>query len=423
MQKKNLATLVASIVVLGCLAVPTAALAMSGASGQADFTYGPGASSTSGPASAQNGTGMEAESKLFYTEDGSWWGVLGTDNPTPGVFLYHLVNDQWEQVLQLPGSDPWMKADVVYDAATSKLYVSLRDSRSLTGNPRISQLYVFTHESDGTWTLNSGPTLITKVNARNLTIALDSQGRLWTTYETGGHIKVGFTQPGGTSFSFSNIPWTSVTSKDTSAVVSFGTVATGFKIGVMWDDTNTKQYVFAWRNDSDPTGSPWTIETAYGNGVGGCPTATTSACANYHISIRSNGDDVYAALKLMSQDSTNPNDPMIVLAHRDPLGLWSASTVSIKRTNASRQILLLAPAQDRVYVIAESPKSGLFVWESSLLAPAFDPLQYSQWAIPNQNLHEDPTSTKQSLGVDGSAVVESSQGSINQYWRNEFSAF
>jgi hypothetical protein len=419
---RKLATLVASVLLLGCLAVPTAALAMSGASGQADFTYGPGASSTSGPASAQNGTGMEAESKLFYTEDGTWWGVLGTDNPTPGVFLYHLVNGQWEQVLQLPGSDPWMKADVLYDSATSKLYVSLRDSKSLTDNPRISELYVLTHQSDGSWTVDSGPTLITKANPRNLTIALDSQGRVWTTYESGGHIKVGFTKPGGTSFSFSNIPWTSLTSKDTSAVVSFGTAATGFKIGVMWDDTNTKQYGFAWRNDSDPTGTPWNIETAYGNGVGGCPTATTSECANYHISIRSNGDDVYAALKLMSQNSTNPNDPMIVVAHRDPLGVWSASTVSIKKQNASREILVLAPAQDRVYVVAENAKKGLYVWEGTLSTLQFDPLVNSQWSIPNENLHTDPTSTKQSLGADGSAVVESSQGSINQYWRNEFSA-
>jgi hypothetical protein len=424
MNNKKLATLVASVLVLGCLALPSAAFALSGASGQADFTYGPGAFSSNGPASAQNGTGMEAESKLFYTEDGSWWGVMGTDNPTPGVFLYHLVNDQWEQVLQLPGSDPWMKADVVYDSATAKLYVSLRDSKSLTGNPRISELYVLTHGGDGSWTLNSGPTQITKVNARNLTIALDSQGRVWATYESGGFIKVGNTAPGGTSFKFSNLPWTSVTSKDTSAVVSFGTAATGYKIGVMWDDTVTNQYVFAWRNDSDAIGAPWTIETAYGNGVGGCPTPTTSACANYHISIRSNGDDVYAALKLMSQSSTNSNDPMIVLTHRDPVaGTWSASTVSIKKTNASRQILLLAPAQDRVYVIAESPKNGLFVWESSLQSPAFNPLVYTQWTIPNQNLHEDPTSTKQPLGTDGTAVVESSQGSINQYWRNEFSAF
>jgi hypothetical protein len=420
-HKNKLATLVASAVVLGCLALPSVAQAMSGVSGQADFTYGPGASSTSGPASAQNGTGMEAESKLFYTEDGSWWGVLGTDNPTPGVFLYQLVNDQWQQVLQLPGSDPWMKADVVYDSATSKLYVSLRDSKSLTDNPRISQLYVLTHESDGSWTLNSGPTLITKINARNLTIALDSQGRVWTTYETGGRIKVGYTKPGGTSFSFSSIPWTSVTSKDTSAVVAFGTAATGYKIGVMWDDTNTKQYVFAWRNDSDPTGTAWNIETAYGNGIGGCPTLTTSECANYHISIRSNGDDVYAAL--MSQNSTNPNDPMIVLTHRDPLGIWTASTVSVKKQNASRQILLLAPKQDRVYVIAEQAKKGLYVWETSLSAPIFDPLNVSQWAIPNENLHTNPTSTKQSLGLDGSAVVESSQGMINQYWRNEFSVF
>jgi hypothetical protein len=113
---------------------------------------------------------------------------------------------------------------------------------------------------------------------------------------------------------------------------------------------------------------------------------------------------------------------MIVVAHRDPLGVWSASTVSIKKQNASREILVLAPAQDRVYVVAENAKKGLYVWEGTLSTLQFDPLVNSQWSIPNENLHTDPTSTKQSLGADGSAVVESSQGSINQYWRNEFSA-
>jgi hypothetical protein len=398
------------------------AFALSSSSAQADFTYGPGAYSATGPASAQNGTGMEAESKLFYTQNGTWWGILGTDNPVSGVFLYRLVDHQWQQVLRLPGSDPWMKADVLYDSLSSKLYVSLRDSKSLTGNPRVSQLYVYRYGSDGTWTLQSGPTTITKKNPRNLTIALDTQGRLWTSYETGGLITVGHTQPGGTSFVFTTMAWTPVTSKDTSAVISFGTALNGYKIGVMWDDTVSQRYMFAWRADAaDPT-APWNIETAYGGGVGGCPTLTTSACANYHISLRANGDDVYAALKLMSQSSTNRLDPLIVMVHRTPTGFWGASTVSYVQQNATRQILLLAPAQNRVYVIAENPKSGLFVWESSLLIPNFDPLAYSQWAIPNQNLHEDPTSTKQALSAAGSAVVESSQGSINQYWRNEFSA-
>jgi hypothetical protein len=365
---------------------------------------------------------MEAESKLFYTQNGTWWGILGTDNPVSGVFLYRLVNDQWQQVLRLPGSDPWMKADTLYDSVSSKLYVSLRDSKSLTGNPRVSQLYVYRYGSDGIWTLQSGPTTITKKNPRNLTIALDSQGRLWTSYETGGLITVGNTQPGGTSFVFSTMEWTPVTSKDTSAVTSFGTALNGYKIGVMWDDTVSQRYMFAWRADAADPAAPWNIETAYGSGVGGCPTLTTSACANYHISLRANGDDVYAALKLMSQSSTNRLDPLIVLVHRTSTGLWSASTVSYVQQNATRQILLLAPSQNRVYVIAENPKSGLFVWESSLLIPNFDPLAYSQWAIPNQNLHEDPTSTKQGLSAGGIAVVESSQGSINQYWRNEFSA-
>jgi hypothetical protein len=333
-----------------------------------------------------------------------------------------LIDDQWREVLKLPDSDPWMKADVFYDSMTSNLYVALRDSRSLTGNPRVSQLYVYSYSSGGNWSRKSGPSKITTQNPRNLTITRDSQNRLWTTYETGGHITVGHTQPGGTTFSYANLPWSLVASKDTSAIVSFGAKSSGYKIGVMWDDTIKNRYMFAWRSDTDALGAPWKVETVYGNGVGGCPTSTTTACANYHITLRSNGDDVYAALKLMSQNSTNPLDPMIVLAHRTSTGGWKASTVSTKDQNASRQILLLAPSQNHVYVIAESPKSGLFVWEAHLDTLNFNPAAYAQWPIPNQNLHEDPTSTKQPLSASGTAIVESSQGSINQYWHNVFSA-
>jgi hypothetical protein len=57
------------------LSLPTVASALSSTSGHGDFLYGAGAASTSGTASAQNGTGMEAESKLFFTQDGNWWGV------------------------------------------------------------------------------------------------------------------------------------------------------------------------------------------------------------------------------------------------------------------------------------------------------------------------------------------------------------
>jgi hypothetical protein len=411
-----------ALAVIACLGLPTAAFAISSVSGQADFTYGSATNSSSGGATAQDGTGMEAESKLFYTQDDNWWSVLGADGTDAGVFLNKLVNDQWQRVLELPNSDPWMKADVLYSSADSRLYVSLRDNKSLTGNPRVSELYVYSYGIDGSWTRQSGPTKITTKSPRNITIARDTQDRLWATYQSGGQIAVGSTAPGGTTFTFSNIPWSSLSTNDTSAIVSFGTATSGYKIGVMWDDTLSERYMFAWRNDSDPVGTPWNIETAYGDGVGGCPTPTTTACANYHISLRSNGDDVYAAVKLMSQSSTNSLDPLVVLVHRDPLGVWSASTVSYVKQKASRQILLLAPAQDRMYVIAEQPKQGLYVWESSLLTPSFNPTAYSQWAIPNENAHTNPTSTKQPLNDLGTAVVESSQGSINQYWRNEFTA-
>jgi hypothetical protein len=294
--------------------------------------------------------------------------VLGTSSGSrgAGAYLYELVDHSWRERMLLPQSDPWMRADTLF--VGQNLYVALRDNRSVTGNPRQSLLYRLTYQGAGTWSPSSQPTPITKVNVEALTIAFDSQARLWTAFRrvAGGQqvVTVGHTQPGGTTFTLETLA-TGVTSDDLSAVTSFNG-ASGSRIGVMWSDQSSKTFRFAWRSDSDPFGS-WNREVAYGGGLG-C--GSGKSCADDHINMTAHNGTIYAAVKTSLNDSTPvATDPLIVLLRRDAAGTWGSFTVSPVSENASRPVVLLSPSTGRVYVFATY--RGVSVWESSLSSPSF----------------------------------------------------
>jgi hypothetical protein len=388
--------------------------------GERDFVFGSQVVVGGGPA-----TGHKPESKLFYTRDGRWWAVLGTSGDglrAPGVWLNELVSHAWQPVFKFPGpgADPWEKADTLFDDATNRLYVSLRDNRSVTGNPRESHLFRFSYDGAGRWSLLSGPTRITTVSPETLTIALDGTGRLWTTFRQGTAIKVGYTAPGGTAFAIGTLVGSKpVTSDDISSVAAFGTAATGRKIGIMWSDQVAKRFSFAWHADSEPP-QTWHIETAYGNGVGGCPTPASDRCADDHINLKAAGNRLFAAVKTSLNDDPNKSrsDPLIVLLERDEGGAWHHYPVSPVFQNASRPIVLLDPGGNSIDVFARY-HGDVFLWQSAYSTPGFNSGAGIRWTDgPNIS---DPTSTKQVIVEQIGAVVEgSSPGTPYEYWHNEF---
>ena len=374
--------------------------------GVADFIYSPQAGAIGGPP-----TGYRPESKLFFTPDRRWWGVFA--DRAGDVSLFQQVDHRWTRRLRLPGSDPWMKADALFHRKSRTLYVALRDNGSTQTNPRRSLLYRLDYQRRG-WRLRSSPSLITTDNPETLTLARDSNRRLWVTFETGGLIRVGFTRPGGTRFRFKTLA-SGVASDDISTLIAYDE-----RIGVMWSNQNTGVFRFASRRDetgpaTDKQAGFGRSRVAYGNGVGQCP--RNDACADDHISLRARGGRLYAAVKTSLNDATSPSggDPLVVLLRRGSRGSWSAFEVAdVAAGNVTQPILLLAPGLDALYVFAT--RSGVKVWRSALTSPNFSgpPVQ---WTSMGTNY---ATSTKQLIAPSTGAVVVTSNPKTREYWHNEF---
>lgn len=393
--------------------------------GQLDFHYGSHVQVSGGAA-----TGERSETKLFYTPDHRWWAALGNSagSDGAGVYLYELVGHVWTERFELPGSDPWMKADALFETGNSTLYLTLRDQRSASDNPRQSTLYRFAYLGGGLWDHASGPTSVTTKNPEVLTIARDSQDRLWVTFEDAGYIRVLNTQPGSTSFSpLARLPLPAKVATDDVAAIRTFTGPDGPALGVMWSDQIDGTFGFAWRDDDDPTGPlnsgvapSWHVETAYGDGVAGCGTSgdgSTERCGDDHISLAADGARVYAAVKTSLNDGSdaNPSDPLIVLLRRSPGGTWQSFEVSPVAENASRPIVVLNPVLDRLHVWANY--KGVHVWESALSAPAFSGANRARWTAGGTG---NPTSTKQLVTPASGAVVETSHRRRTEYHHNEF---
>ena len=381
-------------------------------SGRLDLAHGSQVLSAGGPA-----TGHKPESKLFYTPDGRWWAVLGVSTQSPsGVHLFELVDHTWVSRFVLPGADPWEKADTLFQ--DGHLYISLRDQDANSQ----AKLFDLTYGGNSSWNLVSGPTVITNSAPETITIARDSQGRMWSAWEMSGSIRVRSADTAGQAFVDIPFPSGPVTSDDIAAVTSFGTNATGRKIGIAWSDQVSNTFKFAWRSDAAPlTADSWHIETAYGNGVGGCPTATASLCSDDHVNIKTNGDEVYVAVKTSLNDvsGANPNDPLIGLLRRDVGGSWDAFPVSPVSQNASRPIVVLAPEVNEINVFAQRNFSTVQLWRSTYSSPSFDPSAATPWAASSNGVMNDPSSTKQLATASTGIVAVTSVESRSEYWHNE----
>lgn len=301
-------------------------------------------------------TSEKPESKLWYA-DNSWWGVLW--NKTIGsnnIYRLNLATQTWIDTGTSVDSRSSSRADVLWDEANRKLYVSSHvstSSASATTDPSTwGRLYRYSY-SNGTYSLDSGfPVNITRGKAEAVTIAKDTKGKIWATYVQSQRVMVNHSNASDTDW---GVPYllpasttaSTTTTDDISAVVAFGPG----NIGVMWSNQNTNKFYFSVHVDGDAD-NVWQPEQTALPGPNGTETSDD------HINLKSvqsdNSGRVYAAIKTSLNSS---NAPLVMLLVRDAAGSWSNNVFGRVTDHHTRPVVLLDVEHNRIYMFATSPDS------------------------------------------------------------------
>ncbi|MEA2537102.1 MAG: hypothetical protein QOF11_1336, partial [Chloroflexota bacterium] len=300
-----------------------------------------------------NGTGgisgSKPESKLWFTNDGIWWGSIW-DDVSQDFYIYKLdsATDSWVKTATRLDDRKGTRADTLWDG--THLYVASQlqsDSAAAGTNP--ARLYRFSYDSGTkTYTNDAGgtnpyATIRTGSKLETLVIAKDSVGTLWATWtEPSGSNRVVYTNhtQGGNDASWTTgvaLPVTGVTvgSDDISSIVSFKQDATHNAVGVFWSNQTDKKDYFAWHLD-DAAPNAWTVQTAL------APSSGNAAPADDHINLKADSSGrVYAVVKNSNDTGGEPEIELLVRPAGG--GSWSESVVSTGNTH-TRPIVLLDEA-------------------------------------------------------------------------------
>jgi hypothetical protein len=348
-------------------------------------------------------TGEKPESKLWF-HDNQWWASMVSPANAGAHTIWRLGQTSWTDTGVVIDSRPASKEDVLTVGGT--LYVASRASSGLGGN----KLRRFTY-TGSSYQLDSGfPVTLPGAGEETLTVARDSTGRLWVTYESGSSIRVAHSQGSDTSWSLPFVIPSSgasgTSSDDISSVISFVDAA-GPAIGVLWSNQNTDTDYFAVHRDTAPT-STWTTEVALSG----------SNEADDHINMKTSGGRVYVAVKTEHSSSSNSRLRLLV---RTENGTWSRHAVATVAEANTRPITMLYidPVQQLVYVfmtIGEGDSANGIAYKVSSTQSISFPTQATLLiqGADGQKIN-NPTSAKQNADQTSGIVILASDG-VNYWW-------
>jgi PKD repeat protein len=401
-------------ILLGCLAAVGAVVLWSSHATAAQAA--PGDIGFEGPSTvgAQNSpTGEKPESKLWWN-DGLWWASMWSQSAAAyHIFRLNTANQSWVDTGTVLDNRAGSRADTLWDASTSKLYVAshMFSTGSSSGSP--ARLYRYSYDgSTDTYSLDSGfPVQIGNYKTEALTIAKDSTGQLWATWKQGTTFVVNASvcNPGcndavwGAPFTPS-VPGTKTTfnSDDNAAVIAFAG-----QVGVFWSNQTNGTDYFAVHADSSAD-TAWSGETALSG----------SHLADDHMNLKTDSSGrVYAVVKTGLDVST---EPLVLLLVRSPSGIWTSTTVGLKSDHHTRAIVELDEVGQTIHVFATSPESGGSIYEKtspmgSIAFPAGKGTVVMKNADGELN---NATSTKQNVSPATGLVVLSSGSQVyfHQYF-------
>ncbi|MGH2768933.1 MAG: hypothetical protein ACRDJF_00130 [Actinomycetota bacterium] len=352
-------------------------------------------------------TGQKPESKLWF-HAGQWWAALLAPARAGAHTIHRLDGLTWTDTGVVIDPVPASKEDVA--SVGDKLYIVSRKSSGMGSN----QFRIFTY-SGGAYTLDSGfPVAVAGTGAETTTIARDTTGIFWLTYEKDKRIHVARSQGSdgkvwGAPFVLPVRGASAVDSDDIASVIAF-TDSTGPAIGVMWSNQVDQKNYFAVHRDG-ASDRAWSVETALSG----------TKESDDHINLKTFEGRVFSAVKT---SKSNSGDALIRLLARSPTGAWSKYPVTLVSEDNTRPITLLEidPAARQVYVFmtfeVEGSPAGISYKKSSLDAIGFP----SAATVFIQGSSAEPinnvTSTKQNLTAASGIVVLASDGS--HYWWNRW---
>ncbi|MBZ0266619.1 choice-of-anchor D domain-containing protein [bacterium] len=350
-------------------------------------------------------TEAKPEAKLWY-QDGSWWGVLWDDaEGAHRIHEFDLTAQSWTSVGPNDESNPRTLVDCLWDESTATVYVTSHE----TDRSFPSYLRAYTYDSfTRTYSALPGfPVQVANKGSEALTIAKDSTGKLWVTWERNGIIWVNSSQTSdtdwGTPFQLP-VQGSLCDEDDISAVATLNG-----EIGIMWSDQITDTFFLAVHQDGDAD-SVWAPREAAMD--------AEVHLADDHINLAVGADGtLYAAVKT---DFEGPMDPIELLLVRDPSGDWTNYTVAYRYENLTRPIVVLDEESELVHVFSADTEEGTIRWHMSDSADIDFTVGTNRIFVQSALDPEinNPTSTKQNVDSITGLLLAASDNTTNHYFHN-----
>jgi RTX calcium-binding nonapeptide repeat (4 copies) len=384
--------------------------------GYRDFSY----TGTASP------TGNKPQDKLWYTSDGTWWGILFNSSTDYDIYRFNKTTQSWSDTGVLIDKRNNTKSDTLWDG--NHLYIA-SSTVSAAGTDQNAYLRRYSYDqATQSWSLDSGfPALIGTGAMEAITLTKDSTGELWTTFTqpdpTGGSRQVYINHSQGSDSSWGQ-PYAlpvaganNLSLDDISAIVAFDLKTQAPKVGIMWSNQKGEAIHFAAHPDgtSDQNWQPYPA-----------PVHGTNS-ADDHINIKSLETDpsgrVFAVTKTAFNHGANadPNAPLIYMLVLGQDNNFRKYVFARVQDDFTRPILMIDESNREVYVFAASPlhnrlangsaiKRTIYYKKSSLDNISF-PTGRGTPFIRNaaDSFTDNPTSTDQNVtSASGLLVLASS---------------
>jgi hypothetical protein len=395
-------------------------------------------------------TGEKPQSKLWW-HDGRWWGSLFS--PADGEYRIHYYDT---------GSHNWVatgtaidarlesRADVLWDAAVSKLYIVSHikvENPGFNNNPENwARLFRYSYDAGTqTYSLDGGfPVAVNNDKTETVVIDKDSLGRLWVTYvsrTSSGEpyrVYVNVSSDDGASWGTPFVlPFAEATvdEDDISSLIAFSDNG-GPKIGVMWSNqlTEYNDFYLATHPDNMAANEGWSLEKI-----------NFPYPANDHVNLaKTASGQLLAAVKsiepaqpdrlALRPQTTIVTAPLLVVIARDVNATYSFHTISFVDDRDTRPIIVVNEELNQAHVFASSKPGGGTVchWSAFIATPLASTTFPSGNCPPTQqpggaaivlgdetyNAINNVTSTKQRINSTTNLLILASDEQARVYVHN-----